>query len=76
MAGPRSYEREIEDLENHLATLHDHLDLLAALARNVVTDRARRKLHGQIDTAERRIAELQARRRALQTEQAASRRRP
>lgn len=75
MAGPRTYEREIEDIENHLATLHDHLDLLAALARNVTTDRARRRLSGQIDTAERRIAELQARRRALQTAQAAARRR-
>lgn len=75
MAGPRSYDREIADIENHLATLHTHLDLLAALARNVVTDRARRKLHGQIDTAERTIAELKARRQALQHEQAASRRR-
>lgn len=62
----RNYEREIADLENHMATLDEHLDLLAALARNTTNERARARLAARIAAVEATFAELKRRRAAIQ----------
>jgi uncharacterized protein YhaN len=65
---PRHYHHEITAIEDALAVLSEHLELLAALARHCTTDRARRRLAERIAAAERRAMELRARRRAVQEE--------
>lgn len=64
----RTTRQEIEDLEEWAATAHDYLDLLAALARNATSERARTRLAGRIAALEVRIGKLRARRAALQIE--------
>lgn len=62
---PRSRDREVWDLEDHMATLSRHLELLAALARNATTDAARRRIAGEIAACRRDFDRLRRRRQQL-----------
>lgn len=66
MKPTRSIEREINDLENWIATVDEYLDVLAYAAENADSARLAQTIALKIDAQLRRLASLKARRRALQ----------
>lgn len=61
----RSIEREINDIEQWEATVNEYLDVLDYAARNAESDALLRAIDLKIKAQLRRLASLQARRRAL-----------
>lgn len=61
----RSEEREINDLENWIATINEYLDDLARQARSAQTLAQIRTIELKQQAQLRRLASLQARRRAI-----------
>lgn len=61
----RSLEREINDLENWIATVDEYLDVLAYAARNAATQQLARTIDLKIKAQLRRLASLKARRDSL-----------
>lgn len=62
----RSQEREINDLENWIATVNEYLTVLAELARNARSEAQARSIDRKIKAQLRRLGSLKARRAALQ----------
>lgn len=65
MKPTRSIEREINDVENWIATVNEYLDVLAHAAQNADSDRLARTIEHKIQAQLRRLASLHARRDAL-----------
>jgi plasmid stabilization system protein ParE len=62
----RSQEREINDLENWIATVNEYLTVLEEHAKNARSEAQARSTDRKIKAQLRRLASLKARRAALQ----------
>lgn len=62
----RSQEREINDLENWIATVNEYLTVLEEQARHARSDAQARSIDRKIKAQVRRLSSLKQRRRALQ----------
>lgn len=65
MKPTRSLEREINDIENWIATVNEYLDVLERAAANADTPDLLRTIERKIDAQLRRLGSLQSRREAL-----------